>query len=48
MIRRLGISEPEAERQDALAARREMPKFVLRMLHCINTSKDEIEERAVD
>ncbi len=48
LIRRLGISEPEAERRDAVEARLEMLKFVLRTLHGIDTSKDEIEARAVD
>ncbi len=48
LIRKLGITEPEAARQDALEARREMLRFVLRTLHGIDTSKDEVEAKVVD
>lgn len=48
LIRKMGIAEPEAARQDVLEARREMLDFVLRTLHGIDTSKDEVEARAVD
>ncbi|HTV06625.1 MAG TPA: Na+/H+ antiporter [Acidobacteriaceae bacterium] len=48
LIRKLGLAEPEAARQDALEARREMLHFVLRTLHGIDTSKDDTEAKAVD
>ena len=48
LVRRLRIAEPEATRRDALEARREMLKFVLRTLHGIDRTSDEVEAKAVD
>jgi CPA1 family monovalent cation:H+ antiporter len=48
LIRKLGVCESDSALDEGREARREMLRFVLSKLHSIDTSKDELEARAVD